>query len=64
MPFGIGNTPEDFQSHVNNMIEGLDEDTAIADDLLVTGAVDNSKKHPKTMIVIFFFTQEMQREET
>ena len=64
MPFGIGNTPEDFQSHVNDMIDGLDEDTAIADDLHVTAAVDNSKKHRKTMRVIFFFTQEMQRKET
>ena len=31
-------TPDDFQRHVNEIIEGLEGITAIADDLLVTGA--------------------------
>lgn len=38
--FFASNAPEDFPSHVNTLIEGLDEDNAIANDLLVTGAVD------------------------
>ena len=38
MPFGICSAPEEFQRHVNEIIEGLEGVTAIADDLLVTGA--------------------------
>ena len=63
MPFGICHAPEDFQSDVKKMIQGLDEDYAIAGDLITTGTVDTWKKHRNTMIVIFFFTQEMQSEK-
>ena len=38
MPFGICKAPEDFQRHVNEIIEGLEGVAAIADGLLVTGA--------------------------
>ena len=31
---------QDFQSHVNKMIQGLDEDIAIADGIIANGAVD------------------------
>ena len=37
MPFGICSAPEEFQRHVNEIIEGVDGEPAIADDLLVTG---------------------------
>ena len=38
MPFGICSAPEEFQRHVSEITEGLEGVTAIADDLLVTGA--------------------------
>ena len=38
MPFGIRSAPEEFQRRVNEIIEGLEGVTAIADDLLVLGA--------------------------
>ena len=38
MPFGICSAPEEFQRHVNEIIEGLEGVAAIADGLLVTGA--------------------------
>ena len=37
MPFGICSAPEEFQRHVNEIIEDLEGITAIADDILVTG---------------------------
>ena len=38
MPFGIFRAPEEFQRHVNEIIEALEGVAAIADGLLVTGA--------------------------
>ena len=37
MPFGICSAPEEFQRHVQNVIEGLNGVETIADDLLVYG---------------------------
>ena len=38
MPFGICSASEEFQRHINEVLEGLEGVAAIADDLLVTGA--------------------------
>ena len=37
VPFGRCSAPEEFQRHLNEIFEGLEVVTAIADDLLVTG---------------------------
>ena len=37
MPFGICSAPEEFQRHVQNVMEGLNGVETIADDLLVYG---------------------------
>ena len=37
VPFGRCSAPEEFQRHLNEIFEGLEGVTAIADDLLVTG---------------------------
>ena len=49
-------TPEDFQRHVNEIIEGLEGITAIADDLLVTGAGNTHEEaladHDRNLIAL------------
>ena len=44
MPFDICSAPEEFQRHVIEIIKGLEGVTAMADDLLVTGAGDTYKE--------------------
>ena len=49
-------TPDDFQRHVNEIIEGLEGITAIADDLLVTGAGNTHEEaladHDRNLIAL------------
>ena len=56
MPFGICSAPEEFQRHVNEIIEGLEGVTAIADDLLVTGAGNTHEEaladHDRNLIAL------------
>ena len=56
MPFGICSAPEEFQRHVNEIIEGLEGVTAIADELLVTGAENTHEEaladHDRNLIVL------------
>ena len=57
MPFGICSAPEEFQRHVNEIIEGLEGVTAIADDLLViTGAGNTHEEaladHERNLIAL------------
>ena len=56
MPFGICSAPEEFQRHVNEIIEGLEGLTAIADDLLVTGAGNTHEEaladHDRNLIAL------------
>ena len=56
MPFGICSAPEEFQRHVNEIIKGLEGVTAIADDLLVTGAGNTHEEaladHDRNLIVL------------
>ena len=48
--------PDDFQRHVNEIIEGLEGITAIADDLLVTGAGNTHEEaladHDRNLIAL------------
>ena len=56
MPFGICSAPEEFQRHVNEIIEGLEGVTATADDLLVTGAGNTHEQaladHERNLIAL------------
>ena len=56
MPFGVYSAPEEFQRHVNEIIEGLEGLTAIADDLLVTGAGNTHEEaladHDRNLIAL------------
>ena len=52
MPFGICSAPEEFQRHVNEIIEGLEGVAAIADDLLVTGVGNTHGEAWQTMTEI------------
>ena len=56
MPFGICSAPEEFQRHVNEIIECLEGVTAIADDLLVTGAGNTHEEaladHDRNLIAL------------
>ena len=49
-------TPDDFQRHVNEIIEGLEGITAIADDLLLTGAGNTHEEaladHDRNLIAL------------
>ena len=56
MHFGICSAPEEFQRHVNETMEGLEEVTAIAGDLLVTGAGNTHEEalpdHDRNLIAL------------